>query len=1170
MSGQSRSRNTAGPSSNAPTPVILGISNVPEHASFQQVKAQFDKLLLRGGDRRIPYTLNLAQAAPGKKNGGAGTIQLSSLSDARFLQSRIQKPQFKIMGNVIYFAKMTGSLARAPQVHNSFIVPTIRPEALKKKKESLWNLRHRIRVCKVQFGVLGRNEDSLFIEWEGDYDPEMPNARNEEKPTAYLSFDDGREGDNPRSVQIEIGGHSDDFLRRITIPMQQIKSISSAYDFGQPFVHFVLHCPPSFEIRPQYMPSSGDEIKDKRQSWRRLRAFDTAHERVVPFASRSLRVVFTRDEDHLTNFMEMAKYVRLPRLKQSQAEYIYKSDLFGRKELQKFERLITSLPWVVGFQCEALLRNCLLHTSEIFALEKDIRRLLQVSVRHAAEVLRQYVILVGGVSMNKETITNCFKRAERECNERGSDESVVSWPLGTFECRHISVTPTSFMLEGPYPEQSNRVIRRYGDKFEEYFLRVAFADEGGMKYRFEFDVDTQEFIRERVGSVLKEGLIVAGRHFTFLAYSSSALREHSVWFVAPFEHPVYGYVDAETIRQSLGDFTKVIRTPARYGARLSQAFSSTDPTVAVLPEEICTIPDISVTTEVVFPNRVTRSITRDFTDGVGTISPELADEIWERLRAIRPSRSKEDVMKPSAYQIRMGGYKGMVCVDYTLKGRKICPRPSMNKFDAPESLDIEVAQAFEKPGPMYLNRPLIMLLETLGVRHHAFIALQDDAVESAQERLNTPESSALLLDLHGLGSAFRLPSLLPRLASYGLGQLHEKDPFFRRILMYTLFHVKRELKNHARIPVPDSWTLVGVADEYSVLEEDEIYACVSDKGKPSRWLEGYCMVSRSPTVHPGDVRMVRAIGEPKDPKYAVFEKIVNCVVFPTKGPRPIPSCLGGGDLDGDLYNLVLHSDLHPPVIDSPAEYFPEGDHDLGRESTIDDIADFVVEFINSDILGLIGINHLMLADQRPQGVRDDDCKALAELHSKAVDYNKTGKPVSNKKVKKPPMKPDWQAGELNDPGNGDFYESERALGVLYRRIQLEKPDELKAREPIPVGQAVKQQSVVENALNAKLLRYLVKADLRRDEPELIRLLARPHARLTEEELVVGTILEQTSQPARRRDMMTRLRQQSGDLVLYVKGVIHGDPGSGLTEEDYLLRWLARAWVALQVGYTKER
>jgi hypothetical protein len=164
-------------------------------------------------------------------------------------------------------------------------------------------------------------------------------------------------------------------------------------------------------------------------------------------------------------------------------------------------------------------------------------------------------------------------------------------------------------------------------------------------------------------------------------------------------------VNAQTIIKELGSFSvtfdrSLIYCPARYGARVSQVFTSTDASTSVKPEEIKQLPDI-------------QNGSWCFTDGVGTISPDMACDIWKELQAVRRRRARTK-SRPRVFQVRFMGSKGMLSVDYKLPGRTICLRPSMIKFEAPGSLQIEIAQAFHSPGKYYLNRPLIMILEHLG------------------------------------------------------------------------------------------------------------------------------------------------------------------------------------------------------------------------------------------------------------------------------------------------------------------------------------------------------------------------------------------------------------------------------------------------------------------------
>lgn len=54
------------------------------------------------------------------------------------------------------------------------------------------------------------------------------------------------------------------------------------------------------------------------------------------------------------------------------------------------------------------------------------------------------------------------------------------------------------------------------------------------------------------------------------------------------------------------------------------------------------------------------------------------------------------------------------------------------------------------------------------------------------------------------------------------------------------------------------------------------------------------------------------------------------------------------------------------------------------------MSDFFVTFMETDLLGMISLRHLQLADQRPIGTLDADCITLAGMASTAVDFSKTG------------------------------------------------------------------------------------------------------------------------------------------------------------------------------------
>lgn len=437
-------------------------------------------------------------------------------------------------------------------------------------------------------------------------------------------------------------------------------------------------------------------------------------------------------------------------------------------------------------------------------------------------------------------------------------------------------------------------------------------------------------------------------------------------FVKPFEDRRRGLVNAATIINGLGDFKKLderlVYCPARYAARLSQAFTATD-AVSVEVEEILPIDDIG-----------TADNKFQFTDGVGTLSPELAREIWTQLKSTK-RRARSLKAYPTAFQIRFMGSKGMLSVDHLLSGNTICLRPSMIKFEAPNSREIEIARAFDRPGPYFLNRPLIMLLEDLGVPFSVFKKYQDMAVQETRKARDSLKQAATMLETFGLGSSYRLPSVLLSLDKQNIFSF-PSNPFYEKMLEYAINHVLRLLKNNARIPVPKAWTLVGVADVHKYLKPNEIFACVKPIKGGTIYLEGPILISRSPTIHPGDVMVVNAIGPPprrdsncpfaREPLsntvvFSVLGKTSPCcswqrISFITSllGDRPVPSCLGGGDLDGDVYNLIPLNDLPgfwPTKSHPPAQYDPAPKKELDYPSTMVDVADFVMEYINSDVSG---------------------------------------------------------------------------------------------------------------------------------------------------------------------------------------------------------------------------
>jgi len=168
-------------------------------------------------------------------------------------------------------------------------------------------------------------------------------------------------------------------------------------------------------------------------------------------------------------------------------------------------------------------------------------------------------------------------------------------------------------------------------------------------------------------------------------------------------------LDAQAIRNSLGDFTKVIKQPARFGARLSQAFSSTEKSITLEEDQILRRPDVKCGENL-------------FTDGCGSMSPSVARAIGKALHT-KYNRPNHELDNLASCQMRIGGAKGVMSVDTTLQGHVIVLRPSQEKFLA-YSRDVEICSVFTRPLPYFLNRPLIKILEDLKVEPKVFLEMQ--------------------------------------------------------------------------------------------------------------------------------------------------------------------------------------------------------------------------------------------------------------------------------------------------------------------------------------------------------------------------------------------------------------------------------------------------------------
>ncbi|KAJ3841711.1 RNA dependent RNA polymerase-domain-containing protein [Lentinula raphanica] len=1160
-------------------------------------------------DRKLNFDVHLfsQEGGTGGMHNGTGLLKVPSKKIGRQFLYHVKEYPVKIRRRKLGFSPGH----KTPSEHDSALLqkaPWLDPE---KEKDRAWRVAELeqgpgLRVSTVQFGVLFRDPRApdknrkYSIEWEKEY---------KSKGQAWLKF----EYDH-KLLKIEVGDRlSETTGSNIILYFANISKIAVGQEYGNAFIIFDTYVPPIFEEVDFYRAATGNASDDRNnlRSIHRIGSVEhhEAHARVAPFA-HTLRLLLPNNHqsdgsDVIDKFRslcciaQMQTQIRLARVDAAGWKF------FSIPTLRAFAARIAKMDWAVAFQLESLLHNGILHSEEL--LQDVIPQVETLCKAHSSdyvgELLQKIPELLSEPNRPAETAVQCLQRELA----KGGRLKKKSHSSGLFSCYHAIVTPTRLLLEGPYPTESNRIIRRYPG-YEDRFIRVAFSDEDRMRLRWNREYNGVIFLQERIGGILK-GFELAGQWFEFLAYSTSALREHSVWFMTPFRHPSEGLVTAQKIRDSIGDFEPppdaeinpgkppLLWCPSKYAARLAQAFTSTERSVRIHRSQWMIIPDMGEEPYL-------------FTDGVGTISQSLADEIWDELCKSRPDRAHR-ALKPSAYQIRFLGFKGVVVIDKELDNLpgniRMCLRPSMRKFENSnaEEADIEIAEAFETPMAAYFNRPLVMILEDRGVPRPTFLDLLRNAVADAQLVDNSIHDCHTFLAEHSFGNVYRLPRILKQLAVEYQAEITNSDnrvnidsKFLKGLRNVARMQVLKDIKHNARILIPDSHLLVGVADEGPAyvndpsrpeftdentycLSENQIYACIQrpDDEHPT-WISGPCLIWRSPLVHLGDAQRVNAVGQPPKGKRNLFGHLRNVVVMPSKGKRSLASCLGGGDLDGDTFTVSTCSRILPTIAAAAASYPSGTDFNLGRNSTVEDIHNFIIEYFNSDVLGLLSDRLLIIADQSEKGFFDPDCIRLAELCSQAVDYPKKGVRVdiSGKQLPRTLIraKPDWHAEEVVDSRKSDYYESTKVLGYMYREIKPEDvtlPGDLQTQtEPLEFNTAN-----ITLLLRDSVLGYLPLFDEHHRDEEIetlfqnyvdhMRYISAIHTlstdasvRLTEQEIVLGVILAYCNERRWKRDRTYRMRTHVLSLVEDIKQAFQPLDGAKPTEAQ-LIHFLSKAWYA---------
>jgi RNA-dependent RNA polymerase len=345
---------------------------------------------------------------------------------------------------------------------------------------------------------------------------------------------------------------------RVRYLAHHVIALAASPRSSQHLVFLEAHSPPLFET------TSSSILGD---SSARLPAINERKE--MPPVVRCICLMFRTRDDQQT-FLKSCRELHLPRPTEIDLTVV-KKNLYSKNNLLRLDHFYRQLCFGLAFEAQKSLTSGILDPLQLLvSLKEDMLQLQQESEYHAVAIFCQF-------TSNLKVPT--FARKQGRRRRRRPDpftpgdftlqsilrETASQYHAGLAQTRnifspspavvqsyHLIVTPSSWFPEGPLPDKGNcesrclaslhptldccflsAVLRRFGH--HECFLRVSFSDESRSRLYHRVGLNAQESIGKRYLELMVNGFQLAGRKWEFLGYSMSGLREHSVWFVNPFQ-----------------------------------------------------------------------------------------------------------------------------------------------------------------------------------------------------------------------------------------------------------------------------------------------------------------------------------------------------------------------------------------------------------------------------------------------------------------------------------------------------------------------------------------------------------------------------------------------------------------------------------------------------------
>ncbi|XP_050414814.1 uncharacterized protein LOC126828846 [Patella vulgata] len=486
-----------------------------------------------------------------------------------------------------------------------------------------------------------------------------------------------------------------------------------------------------------------------------------------------------------------------------------------------------------------------------------------------------------------------------------------------------------------------------------------------------------------IHQLLNKGLIIKENgqenHFAFFGYTRNQIYSS--------EKECYLYNQSQLgshddVIQTFGDLGQ-IESISKRSLRIGLLFSNVVCQIEIQENQIKIVDDVERNNFI-------------FTEGCGCVSESLALRLFHSLGKNQQIYKHQKPECPSVFQIRLKGFKGTVVVDKSLAPDMLNIRKSMVKFEFnPKAILLGfVSHGISWPYNYgHLNQQYINILSDLGIQRHVFLEKQEQYYAEIQRDFNLEPYLALkylaMMKRPELIEDFVVNGKLSDQAISVLTKLRKRAFMLEKSSgTEEGINYKYSKAGKLNFPIENSRNVFGVCDISGTLKPGTCFFQPTVLGT-AKIITGRVIVVKSPCYHSGDLRKLNCVDNQK------LRHLVDCVVFPTQGERPVSDEIAGSDLDGDKYFICWDKDLIPERTQQPiSNVTPHSSKSTPKQLESPkpvgqtDMIKFFSEFDNSKI-GKFDKDFNDLEFDSPEA------RLMASTHGEMIDSAKTGSTSSS-------------------------------------------------------------------------------------------------------------------------------------------------------------------------------